>query len=133
MSSFGMRWLSITASLRVFSCTEMGSRTREGLIADLFSLGMQKDWSREELQGLFSRMARLDSGKNRHIDLPDRCREVAWIALRFVSLFPAEKAGFVLPHIEGMGQHGLVLDPNDLLMNENAAVTHGLFDFNLTL
>jgi hypothetical protein len=48
-------------------------------------------------------------------------------------LLPSEKARFVLPHIEGVGEDGLVLYPDDLLVNENPTVPHGFLDFDLTL
>jgi hypothetical protein len=32
-----------------------------------------------------------------------------------------------------MGQYGLVLDPDDLLVNKNAALPHRFLDFNLSL
>jgi hypothetical protein len=32
-----------------------------------------------------------------------------------------------------VGKDGLVLDPDDLLVNENPTVPHGFLDFNLAL
>src|ERR1700683_3836986 len=78
-------------------------------------------------------MARFDSREYRHINLPNRRWEVTWIALRFVSLLPSKETRLVLPHVERMGQHRLVFDPNDLLMNENAAGAHRLLNLKLSL
>ena len=39
----------------------------------------------------------------------------------------------MLPHVEGMRQNWLVLNPDDLLMNENPTVPHRLLDFDLAL
>ena len=89
----------------------MGAGTRKWLVAYVSSLCMQKNWSGEQFQGLFSRVARFHSGKNRNVDLPNRRGKVAGMTFWFVSLFPAEKAGLMLPHIERVGQNGLVLDP----------------------
>ncbi len=111
----------------------MGAGTRKWLVAYVSSLCMQKNWSGEQFQGLFSRVARFHSRKNRDVDLPNRRRKVAWIAFWFVSLFPAEKARLMLPHIERVGQNGLVLDPDNLLVNQDAAITHRLLDFHLAL
>src|SRR4029077_17095129 len=101
----------------------MRTRTRKRLVAHISPVGMQEDWSREELQWLFSRVTRFDPRKSRNIDLPDRRREVAWIAIRLVSLLPSEETRLMLPHVVRMGQHGLVLHPDDLLVNQNAAIT----------
>ncbi len=65
--------------------------------------------------------------------MPDRRRDITWIALWLVPLLPSEEAGLVLPHVKRVGKDGLVLDPNDLLVNKNAAVPHRLFDFHLPL
>src|SRR6202158_1060904 len=78
-------------------------------------------------------MSRLHPRKNRHVDLPDCRRKVSWITFRLMPLLPSEKARLMLPHIEGMGQYGLVFDPNDLLVNEDSAVTHRFLDLNLPL
>jgi hypothetical protein len=48
-------------------------------------------------------------------------------------LLPAEETRFMLPHIEGVRQYGLILHPDDLLVNQNAAITHGFLYLNLTL
>jgi hypothetical protein len=78
-------------------------------------------------------MARFSSGKNGNIDLPDRRRKVPGIALRLIPLLPAEETRFMLPHIEGVRQYGLILHPDDLLVNQNTAITHGFLYLNLTL
>src|SRR5580704_3755624 len=97
----------------------------------LFVYAEELEW--RTIPRLFSRVARFHSGKNRDVDLPNRRGKVAGITFWFVSLFPAEKAGLMLPHIERVGQNGLVLDPDNLLVNENAAVAHRFLDFNLPL
>src|SRR5271155_4004819 len=111
----------------------MSARSGKRLKTNIPYLGMQEDRSRKKLQRLFRRVARFNSRRYRHVDPPYRSRELARIALRSVALFPSEEARLMLPHIEGVGQHRLVLDPNDLLVNQDAAVTHRLLDFHLAL
>src|ERR1700728_608938 len=78
-------------------------------------------------------VARFDAWKDGNVDLPNRRWKAARIALRFVPLFPSKETRLVLPHVERVGQDGLVLDPDDLLMDENPTVAHGLLDLNLAL
>ena len=78
-------------------------------------------------------MTRFDSWKHWNIDLPNRRRKVPGVAFRLVTLLPSEETGFMLPHVEGVRQNRLVLDPDDLLVNENSAVPHRFLDFDLAL
>ena len=78
-------------------------------------------------------MARLDSGKSWNVYLPNRRWEISRITFRLVTLFPSEKTGFMLPHIERVSQHRLVFDPDDLLVHQNATIAHCLFDLYLAL
>ncbi len=94
---------------------------------------MQENGRREEFERLFGRVARFDSGKHRDINLPDRCREVSRVALGLVPLLPAEKAWLVLSLVKRARQYRLDLDPDDLLMNEDPAVTHCFLNLDLTL
>src|ERR1700676_3949643 len=55
------------------------------------------------------------------------------ISLRFAPLLPSKEAGFMPPHVERVLENGLVFDPDDLLVNKNAALPHRLLNFNLSL
>src|ERR1700735_5316104 len=78
-------------------------------------------------------MARLNSRKNWNVYLPNGSREISRVALGFVTLLPSEEARFVLPHVKGVGKNWLVLDPDNLLVNENPTVSHCLLHLHLTL
>jgi hypothetical protein len=84
-------------------------------------------------KGFSGGMARFNAGKDGHIDLPDRRWKVSRVALRFVFLFPSKETRFVLPHEKRVSQNRLIFDPNNLLVNENATVSHRFLDFDLTL
>ena len=99
----------------------------------LLNVYVMPDGRYEQFQRLLSRVARFHPGQYRNIDLPDRRWKVTRVPFRFVPLLPPEKARLVLPHIKRMGQYRLVLDPDDLLVNKNAAVPHRFLDFNLAL
>src|ERR1700751_3926474 len=111
----------------------MLSRAGERLVAHVSRLGVQEHGCNEQLQGFFSGMARFHSRKDRNVDLPDRRWKVSRVPLRLIPLLPAEETRFMLPHVKGVRQYGLVLPPDDLLVNKNTAVPHRSFDFDLTL
>src|SRR5258706_14891445 len=94
---------------------------------------MKQNRRRKKLQRFSSRMPRFNTRENWYIDLPDGRREITCVPLGLVALRPPEEARLVLPHIKRVRQDGLVLEPDDLLMDKDPTIAQRLFDFNLTL
>ena len=88
------------------------------------------------LDGAYEQLDRLLGGMDAHlletlVDVPNGGDVAGRLALGYVALDPAYEARLMLPEEERVSQHAPGLDPDDLLVDEQAGLCPSLLDESL--